>query len=61
MSLNRTLRGRFRLAETAPDVGEHEWSIPSFRYCLYGAGAGSVILIEYTLPPTNSIEIGNGA
>ena len=61
MRLTRTLRGRFRLTETAPDAEEHEGSNPSFRYRLYGAGAGSVILIEYTLPPMNSIEIGNGA
>ena len=28
------LRGRFKMTETAPDVGEHEGNIPSFRYHL---------------------------
>jgi len=30
--LLQALKDRFKMTETAPDVGEHEGNIPSFRY-----------------------------
>ena len=42
------LSGRFRITETAPELGEHEWGIPS--PCNESQGYGIRLLIAGGIP-----------